>query len=50
MGSNQITALNSLLQVPQPVPTNPYMLHDTSSYTFPAAQGKDMRIIIVIFL
>ncbi|XP_045163865.2 paired box protein Pax-3-B-like isoform X2 [Mercenaria mercenaria] len=38
MGSNQISALNSLLQVPQGVPSNPYMLHDAPSYTFPAAQ------------
>lgn len=38
MGSNQITALNSFLQVPQGVSSNPYMLHDPQSYTFPAAQ------------
>lgn len=40
MGSNQMSALNSLLQVPQGVHSNPYMLHDTPSYTFPAAQGE----------
>ncbi|KAL4221376.1 Paired box protein Pax-7 [Mactra antiquata] len=38
MGSNQISALNSLLQVPQGVPANPYMLHEGPGYTFPAAQ------------
>lgn len=39
MGSNQISALNSLLQVPQGVSSNPYMIHDPPGYTFPAAQG-----------
>lgn len=38
MGSNQITALNSLLQVPQGVSSGHYMLHDTAGYSFPAAQ------------
>lgn len=44
MGSNQITALNSLLQVPQGVSGGHYMLHDSAGYTFPAAQGQLMRM------
>ncbi|KAJ8319779.1 hypothetical protein KUTeg_001366 [Tegillarca granosa] len=36
MGSNQITALNSLLQVPQGVPGSSYVLHDSTGYPIPS--------------
>ena len=43
MGSNQISALNSLLQVPQGVSGGHYMLHESAAgYSFPAAQGEHM--------
>ncbi|XP_052819826.1 paired box protein Pax-7-like [Mya arenaria] len=39
MGSGQMSALNSLLQVPpSAVSSGPYMLHDSTPYSFPAAQ------------
>lgn len=38
VGSNQITALNSLLQVPAGMSNPSYMLHDPSAYPLPSAQ------------
>lgn len=40
VGSNQISALNSLLQVPGGMPNHSYMLHDPSTYPIPTAQGN----------
>ncbi|KAH3783569.1 hypothetical protein DPMN_161511 [Dreissena polymorpha] len=45
MGSNQISALNSILQVPSAGSSNPYMLHDATGYTFPAAQGTPLFLL-----
>ncbi|KAL5015521.1 hypothetical protein ScPMuIL_009791 [Solemya velum] len=40
MGSNQITALNSLLQVPQSVSGSSYVIHDPSGYSLPSGQDS----------
>ncbi|CAC5392445.1 PAX3_7 [Mytilus coruscus] len=40
VGSNQISALNSLLQVPGGMPNHSYMLHDPSTYPIPTAQDS----------
>lgn len=40
VGSNQISALNSLLQVPSGMSNPSYMIHDPSTYSLPTAQDS----------
>ena len=47
VGSNQISALNSLLQVPGGMTNPSYMLHDPSTYQLPSAQGYIFVISLV---
>jgi hypothetical protein len=49
VGSNQINALNSLLQVPTGMPNPSYMLHDPSAYPLPSAQGKSISCYAIYF-
>lgn len=44
MGSNQISALNSLL-VPQGVSGSSYVIHDPSGYSLPSGQGNQQQFI-----